>query len=254
MIPKVIHYIWLGGNPLPPMVLKCMETWKKFCPDWEIKRWDESNLDIDINPYCRQAYDAKKYAFASDVLRFKVLKDNGGVYLDVDVELLKPLDDLLEQTAFAGFEMGSVLCVNPGLVFGSEKDGKIVSEVVANYENDNFLKSDGAFNYETVCEKVTRHLVAQYGLKVENYFQQFPDITIYPTEYFCPLNSSTKNCDYLTDNTYSKHLYLASWVPKQTLLSRFKNLCKRCLRKVIGENNYKKLKTKIKGDVRCTKD
>ena len=248
MIPKVIHYIWLGGNPLPPMVLKCMETWKKFCPDWEIKRWDESNLDIDINSYCRQAYDAKKYAFASDVLRFKVLKDNGGVYLDVDVELLKPLDDLLEQTAFAGFEMGSALCVAPGLIFGSEKGGKVVSEILSNYDTDRFLYKDGTFNYETVCQKVTDHLIRHYGLVIDNKYQDLSEIAIYPTEYFCPLNSSTKNCDYLTDNTYSKHLYLASWVPKPTLFSKFKNFCKKVARKMMGQKNYNKLKAKIQGE------
>ena len=95
MIPKIIHYIWLGGNPLPEMVEKCIKSWEKFCPEWEIKRWDESNLEIDFCKYCKQAYNEKKYAFASDALRFKIIKENGGVYLDVDVELLKPLDDLL---------------------------------------------------------------------------------------------------------------------------------------------------------------
>ena len=254
MIPKVIHYIWLGGNPLPPMVLKCMESWKKFCPDWEIKCWDESNLDIDINQYCREAYDAKKYAFASDVLRFKVVNDNGGVYLDVDVELLKPLDDLLNQKAFVGFEMGTDLCVNPGLIIGSEKGGVIVSEMVARYKNDRFICKDGSYNYETVCEKLTSHLVEKYGLVVENEYQDLGEISVYPTEYFCPLNSNTKKCDYLTENTHSKHLYLASWVPKPTLISRFKNFCKKVVRKLLGQKRYNKLKAKIKGDNKCKKN
>lgn len=247
MIPKKIHYIWLGGNPLPDMVLKCMESWKKFCPDYEIVRWDESNLNIDINKYCRQAYDNKKYAFASDVLRYYVVHEHGGIYLDVDVELLKPLDDLLNQKAFMGFEMGDTLYVNPGLILGAEPQNKVLSEILNNYNNDSFITENGTISYETVCTKTTNHLVEHYGLKIENNIQYLENVTIYSTEYFCPLHACTKENIYQTKNTYSKHLYLASWVPKQSLWTRFKNFCKRALKKLIGKKNYAKLKQKVKG-------
>ena len=104
MIPKVIHYIWLGGAPLSPLIEKCIESWKKQCPDYEIKRWDESNLDIGKYKFAKEAYDAKNWAFASDVFRYDVLYNNGGIYLDTDVELLKPLDEFLKYNFFAGFE------------------------------------------------------------------------------------------------------------------------------------------------------
>lgn len=230
------------------MVEKCMKSWKKFCPDWEIKCWDETNLNLDINTYCRQAYDAKKYAFASDVLRFDILKKHGGVYLDVDVELLKPLDNLLDQTAFAGFEMGDTLFVAPGLIFASEKNGAVVSDICEIYEKDSFLNKDNSFNCETVCVKVTNLLVDKYGLKTENTKQELKEITIYPTEYFCPLNASTKECDYLTENTYSKHLYLASWVPKPSFKQRIVKVVKKCIRTILGKKNYAKLKNKLKGN------
>ena len=121
-IPKIIHYIWLGGNPLPKIAEKCLKSWKKFCPDYQIIKWDETNLNLDINTYCRQAYDEKKYAFASDVLRFDILKNNGGIYLDIDVELLKPIDSFLHHSCFMGFEQeGSIA---PGLIMGCEKNHK----------------------------------------------------------------------------------------------------------------------------------
>jgi len=246
MIPKIIHYIWLGGNPFPQMVEKCIKSWYKFCPDWEIKRWDESNLNLDINEYCRQAYDAKKYAFASDALRFEILKRHGGVYLDVDVELLKPLDDLLNCKAFAGLEKYHSLSVAPGLIFGSEKEGSVVGDIVALYNKDSFIKEDGDYNYETVCNKVTGLLTDKYGLKLDNCKQDLEDIIIYPTEYFCPINGLTKENIYQTKNTYSKHLYLASWVPKPKLHIRIKNKIKSIFFKIFGRERVLRWKNKVK--------
>ena len=100
MIPKTIHYIWLGKKREPKILKNCKKTWKKLCPDYTIKRWDEKNLNIDINKYCRQAYDAKKYAFASDVLRFDVLCKHGGIYVDIDVKMIKNFDNLLYKKLF----------------------------------------------------------------------------------------------------------------------------------------------------------
>lgn len=246
MIPKIIHYIWLGGNPLPEMVEKCIKSWEKFCPDWEIKRWDESNLNIDCCKYSRQAYDAKKFAFSSDAIRFQLLRDYGGVYLDIDVELLKPIDDLLNQKCFMGYEIyNKNLSVAPGLILGSEKDGFVVSELWNLYEQDSFYKKNGDINFETVCEKTMKFLYEKYAMQFDGKTVYFDDITIYAPDYFCPLNGGTKKLN-ITENSYSKHLYLASWAPKLGFFRRLRNGFFDIIRKIIGEKNYKKIRNKIK--------
>lgn len=248
MIPKIIHYVWLGNKELPAMVKKCIKSWKKYCPDYEIKRWDETNLDIDCCKYCRDAYDAKKYAFASDVLRFLILKNEGGIYLDVDVELLKPLDDLLEEKCFMGYECcGKRLYVAPGLIIGSEKNGKVVSEIYQSYLESSFYVGND-INYETVCVRTTNILIKNYNLEPNGRTVHFDDISIYAPEYFCPLDGESKEVRFLTEKTYSKHLYLASWVKKPPLHKRFANKMKSVLRKIIGKKNYNKLKQKVRGE------
>lgn len=104
MIPKIIHYIWFGGNPLPELAVKCIESWKKYCPDYEIMIWDERNFDVSVCAYTKEAYDAKKWAFVSDYVRLKALYEYGGIYMDTDVELVKSLDGFLHEKAFSGFE------------------------------------------------------------------------------------------------------------------------------------------------------
>ena len=107
MIPKKIHYCWFGGNPLPPLAVKCIESWKKYLPDYEIKEWNESNFDLNYNDYVREAYEAKKWAFITDVVRLYAMVTEGGIYMDTDVEVLKPLDELLQYDAVSGFESSS---------------------------------------------------------------------------------------------------------------------------------------------------
>ena len=124
MIPKIIHYCWFGGNPLPPLALKCIESWKKYCPDYEIKIWDESNFDININKYATEAYEAKKWAFVSDVARLWVLYNYGGIYMDTDLEVIKPLDEFLYHKAFSGFE----------------DEVNIPTGIIASEKNNNWIK------------------------------------------------------------------------------------------------------------------
>ena len=247
MIPKKIHYIWLGGKELPKMVKKCMKSWKKYCPDYEIIRWDESNLNLDINRYCRQAYDSKKYAFASDVLRFEVLKNEGGIYLDVDVELIKPLDDLLDCKAFGGLESWGEkdTYIAPGLIFGSEQNGSVVSDICKIYHNEDFILDNGEFNYETVGVKTTNYLIKKLNYKMGDNLQDLGEIIVYPTDYFCPINAATKE-EKITNNTYSKHLYLGSWVPKKPLKERIISGTKKMLKKILGNKTYDKIKNKVK--------
>ena len=134
MIPKIIHYIWLGGKPLPKIAKKCIESWKKFCPDYEIKRWDESNLDLNKYQFVKDAIENKKYAFASDVLRTEILYTYGGIYFDIDVELLKPIDDILKDVDWVmGFETSNM--VAPGLVMASVKENQDLANILDIYKN-----------------------------------------------------------------------------------------------------------------------
>lgn len=248
MIPKKIHYIWLGKNPLPKMVKKCMKSWAKHCPDYEIVRWDESNLDLDSNQFCKEAYECKKYAFASDVLRFQILKEQGGIYLDVDVELYKPLDDLLEAKSFTGQEQGDHLWVAPGLILASISNGEVVSKMVDLYKKERFIMEDGSYNLETVGVKLTKLLVDNYKFEIgKNEVQDLDEMVVYPTEYFCPLNSASKELLYKTDKTYSIHHYLASWLPKPPLKTRLKMFVNKLGVKILGRKNAQKLKSIIKG-------
>lgn len=216
-IPKIIHYIWLGGNPLPKIAEECIESWKKYCPDYEIKRWDESNLNIDCCEYCRQAYDAKKYAFASDVARFDVLYKEGGIYLDIDVKLLKPLDEFLVNECFMGFEHKEALA--PGLIMGCAKGNSVVAELFDSYKNDKFVLENGELNLKTICIRTTDYLVDK-GLQLDNTRQNVGGVEVYPTEYFCPLSPIT-NKKEITDNTYAIHLYYSSWYSKKAKLKKF---------------------------------
>lgn len=206
MIPKIIHYIWLGGKEEPAILKKCKASWKKFCPDYEIKRWDESNLDIDCCTYCKDAYDAKKYAFASDVLRFHILKEYGGIYVDTDVELIKPLDEFLNLNAFCGFETEEN--VAPGLIYGTVKDDEICVKMLEYYNSHSYF--DDMQTKETVCTIFTR-LLQQKGLKLENTLQVLEGITVYPTEYFCPKSLSDGKIRK-TENTYTIHHYAGTWI------------------------------------------
>lgn len=222
MIPKTIHYIWLGGKPLPPIAEKCIASWQKFCPDFEIKRWDETNLDLDKYKFARQAYDAKKYAYASDVLRFDIINTYGGLYLDIDVELLKPLDEkFFSHKAFFAFELKDSL--NPGLIFGAEKNNEAIKDLLNIYENLPFLDEKGNPILKTICIISTDYFVSK-GLKTDNSYQEIDGIAFYPTEYFCPYDVITGKTKK-TKNTYAIHHYLASWYsPWQKFKSKTKKV------------------------------
>lgn len=235
MIPKKIHYIWLGGKPFPKLVTKCINSWRKFCPDYEIIRWDESNINLDCCSYCRKAYDAKKFAFASDALRFHILKEHGGIYLDIDVELIKNLNNLLNSPAFCGFENEKY--VAPGLIFGSEQNGKVVDDMIKYYSTLEFEDYKDDRNLLTICAIVTEYL-KEKGLQFSGQIETLEDIVVYPKDYFCPKSMSDGKIRK-TSNTYAIHHYLSSWATKRSKLkTKFIQLIKR----IIGEKNVQKLK------------
>lgn len=135
MIPKIIHYCWFGGKEKPESAQKCIKSWKKFFPDYEIKEWNESNFDVNMIPYTKAAYEAKKYAFVSDFARFWVLYHHGGVYFDTDVEVIRNMDDLLAKGNFMGCEVDSIenYSVAPGLGLAVEPQHSLYKEIIEEY-------------------------------------------------------------------------------------------------------------------------
>lgn len=237
MIPKIIHYCWFGRGPLPDLAVKCINSWKKYLPEYEIKEWNEDNFDISLFPYVKEAYENRKYAFVTDVVRLYALFHDGGIYMDTDVEVLKSLDPFLNDCAFSGFEDDTMI---PTGIMASEKGGKWVKDNLDYYANRHFIKSDGSMNMETNVSIITKYMLP-LGLKQNNTYQVFPSlITIYPKDFFCP-KSKLDGKIYLTNNTVTIHHFAASWtspthrfVRKAALMiggARFKNLLSYLYRK-----------------------
>lgn len=208
MIPKKIHYCWFGGNPLTELGERCLESWKKYFPDYEIVEWNESNYDVHKIPYISQAYNEKKYAFVSDFARFDILYEHGGLYFDTDVEVIKSMDKIIEQGAFAGVEFPGKL--NAGLGLASPAASPIYKEILDSYRKSTFITENGQKDLTTVVTRVS-DIFKKYGFTDENKIQKIADVTIYPVEYFCPKDYETGILT-ITDNTYSIHHYDASWV------------------------------------------
>ena len=245
-IPKIIHYCWFGGNPLPKMALKCIESWKKYCPDYEIIEWNESNFDLNLYQYAKEAYDAKKYAFVSDVCRLHALCTMGGIYMDTDVEVLKNLDKFLDDESFSGFE--SVSCVPTGIM-GSTKGNKFFKELLSYYDDQKFINEDGTFNTTTNVVTITNYC-NKYGFKPNNEFQIVNTLSLYPKTYFCPLNYDGSEPDF-SENTYTIHHFSGSWLSKKERKKlhgkTFGMRIRKATKKIIGQNNYQKLKKLVKG-------
>ena len=188
MIPKKIHYCWFGGNEIPKKDQACIDSWKKMCPDYEIIRWDETNYDVTKNEYMKQAYEAKKWGFVPDYARLDIIYENGGIYLDTDVELIKSLDDLLECRAFMGFEDGKH--VSPGLCIGAEKNHETIGKLREIYTNREFVMDNGEYDM-TPSPVMNTEKLLDMGLKQNNCKQLVAGITIFPKDYFCPKDAKT---------------------------------------------------------------
>lgn len=230
MIPKVINYCWFGGNPIPEKDRKCIESWKKFCPDYKIVEWNESNYDLTQNKYMAEAYKERKWGFVPDYARFDIIYRNGGFYLDTDVELIKPLDSLLETDGYMGFE--GKQWVNGGIGFGAVAGNKTIKMLRDMYNDKSFYNEDGSLNLTPSPYYITEKL-EKIGLKRNNKYQIVGDLAIYPTDYFAAKDYDTGRL-HITDNTISIHQYNASWrTPKQKMMLRIK--------RVIGPKNYQRL-------------
>ena len=231
MIPKKIHYCWFGRGEKPKDVLKCIESWKKFCPDYEIIEWNEDNFDISSHPYTKKAYELRKWAFVSDYARLYIIYNEGGVYLDTDVEIVKNLDPLLENEAYMGFEDEKY--VNTGSGFGAEKGHSFLFENMKVYDKERVVDENGNFAAVS-CPVYTTKLLNDAGLVNDNgKIQKVLDVTVYPREYLCPYNYITGTMK-MTENTYSVHLYSMSWLGKaQIYKSKFTRIFHRLFCKKI---------------------
>lgn len=222
MIPKIIHYCWFGRGQMPELAQRCIASWKKYLPEYDIKEWNEDNFDLDVYPYAREAYDNRKFAFVTDVVRLYAIYHEGGIYMDTDVEVLKPLDRFLHHHAFSGFESETDV---PTGIMASEKGGRWAKENLDYYDRRHFIKENGEFDFTTNVKIIT-DIMCLYGLQQNNTYQEFPDlITLYPKDYFCP--KSYLDCNlYLTDNTCVIHHFAASWIRVTWM--------KRILRSILG--------------------
>ena len=238
VIPKVIHYCWFGGNPLPELAQKCLASWKKFLPDYEIKEWNERNFDVYQAPYIAEAYRLKKYAHVSDYARFWILYHYGGVYFDTDVEVIRSLDDILAKGSFIGFECQEGTPydnpngnLNPGLGMAVPPKHPFIGIMLNFYNHHHFVKWNGR-NSGNITLKVTRFLDYDHKEILEGGIVRVSDLLVYPIEYFCPLNYYTGEKN-ITENTRTIHHYMASWVKKgnrlQGLIERTKFICVRIL-------------------------
>ena len=253
-IPKVIHYCWLGGKPKPKLAEKCIKSWKKYCPDWKIVEWNEDNFNLTTAPnYVRQAVAAGRWAFVTDYVRLRALTEQGGVYMDTDVELVKPLDPYLRHQAFAGFEHPER--VQTGLL-ACEKGFPLFLEFLQHYDHASFLLPDGTQDTTTNVEILTG-LCLKKGLVCNDQLQTVAGLTIYPREVFCPVDFDTKVL-HKTRKTAAIHWFSGSWQTEEEL--RFIEAeAKRMAaeraserrvaigKRLLGEKGYEKVKAILKG-------
>jgi mannosyltransferase OCH1-like enzyme len=227
MIPKIIHYCWFGRNPLPESAVKCINSWKKFFPDYEIKEWNEDNFDVNMIPYTREAYEAKKYAFVSDYVRLWALEREGGLYMDVDFEVFRPFDDLMDKyPAFAGYEGSKRQPVMMGVI-ASEPHGAWVRDMLQTYQSREFIRVDGSLDLTPNTGYFTDRLEAQgfvadgeekdfYVKSISNFKSQISNLEeptfflhVFPVHYFCPVLTTGE--DVRKEETYCEHMGESSW-------------------------------------------
>lgn len=238
MIPKIIHYCWFGKGEMPELAQKCVESWHGLLPDWEFKLWNEDSFDVTSVNYTKEAYSAKKYAFVTDYVRLYALYTEGGVYMDTDVELLKPLDDLLHLGAFTGYE-GSKYCPPVTGLMASVAGGEWVKEQLAYYSEDrHFILPDGSLDLTTNTVTISNIMKAG-GFISDGKYQVYKDLHVFPVQFFCPLQTTGELL--ITENTYCNHHFMGSWNDSNKGSMLFRLLGQKSMTRLI------KLKRKILG-------
>lgn len=211
LIPKIIHYMWLGGKPVPDNLRYCLNSWEKFCPDYEIIRWDETNYDVRKHPYMKQAYENKMYGFVPDYARLDILCQYGGIYMDTDVEVIKSLDDLLYQQAFCGVEKWQV--INFGGCSGAVRGHKAVETLLNAREEIAFEEADGSLNKNT-CGFYDTRVMLLHGYQMDGTNQSVLDMNIYTCDYFHPYDYISRQTD-ITGDTHTIHHFNGGWLDER---------------------------------------
>ena len=238
MIPHIIHYCWFGLSAKPDIVKKCIASWQKYMPDWEIREWNEANYNVNKIPYTKEAYEQKKWAFVVDFARFDILNLYGGIFLDTDVELLRRIpEEILELNSFTGYENGNK--INPGLIYAAEPGQEMLLKIMMEYCEKKFNQN------ETICDIVTKVLVSS-GLRKDGSLQLIENVKVFPADYFCGFDHETQHF-IITSNTVSIHHYAASWAPWYRKV-RFKVI--KIIAGIIGPERYKRIKHKMLHDRR----
>lgn len=210
MIPKTIHYCWFGKKEYPELFKICYESWKRYCPDYEIVEWNEENVDIKENCYIEEAYKNQKWAFVSDYVRLKVLYEFGGIYLDTDVELIKTLDPYLRYRSFWGIENNEKISTG---TIGAEKKNPLIQQIMGYYKNKHFILEDGTVDCTTNVDIITGLLKETYKIYINNNIIKSADglFVLFPSDYFCPKDNITGKI-HKTDNTCAIHHFDGSWL------------------------------------------
>lgn len=239
MIPKIIHYCWFGHNEYPEKVKYCMESWKAFLPDYKFVLWNEDNFDLNSVQFVRQAYDAKKYAFVSDYVRIYALKKQGGIYLDTDIEVLRPFDNILNSKLVLGTDESGYLTA----FMAAEANHPYLAQLLDLYNNMDFLQKDGTLNTE-VNNTWMQNILHSYGYQQKNVMQKLEQgIVIYPCEYF-HAKSLTSGELMTTENTYCIHHHTLLWITAKTRIIRFIRM--RIAVPILGAEKYTALVKRIK--------
>lgn len=230
MIPKKIHYCWFGRGEKSDAIKRYIASWHKHLPDYEFKEWNEDNFDINQNRYVKEAYENRKFAFVTDYVRLYAILTEGGIYMDTDVEVLKPFDPFLHHHAFSGFETdGNV----PTGMMAAEKGSVWAKELLDGYTNRQFIKADGSFDMTTNTAVITEYMLAK-GLIQNNTYQDFPGLcTMYPAQYFCPKDHRTGKIR-ITDKSVCIHHFAGSWL-NPSKIEKFRHEFKVKLVNLIGE-------------------
>lgn len=235
MIPNIIHYCWFGGNKKPALFEKCYKSWEKFCPGYQIIEWNEENFDRNSNPFVQTAYESQAWAFVSDYARLKIVYENGGIYLDTDVELLKNLDFLRENGCFIGVQQARHLCTT-GLGFGAVKSNSVVKQMLEQYED---LIFDETVKEGIVCPYLNNRVMEKMGYSYSENVERIGDTLVLPPRYLDPVAPGNTQKDLLCEESISIHHYMASWTP-------FRERVKRKLFLTIGQRNVNKVKKYIR--------
>ncbi|MBQ7542239.1 MAG: glycosyl transferase [Clostridia bacterium] len=234
MIPKRIHYCWFGRGEKPKLVQKCIESWQKHLPDYTIIEWNEDNFDVGQNTFVRQAYAHRNFAFVSDYARAKALYNEGGIYLDTDVEVLGSFDPFLHHAFFAGFEEKDFVGT---CVMGAEKGCALLEDYMAHYDSVAYEQPDGTFYSDTNVVLLTR-MLEEKGFVRNNSFQEKDGIAVYPREWFSPYDY-INSISYITEDSRAIHHFAQLWLPKRV---RMKTMLKRTLARLIGGERIRKLR------------